>query len=460
MSGKLENDPAAYFDDDVHAATHIPQAQLEALQLAGLKRRFGEMRDRLPPLKALADVEGIASIERFDDIAPLLFPHTFYKSYPAELLEYRRFDAMTRWISRLTTNDLSAIESARFDSIDAWLDAMDEQTSVYMLHSTGTTGGLSFMPRGRDEVAAAHRYLRAIAEWYREPGADRRVPVIWPGYARGRQAALRATDHFIHGIAGSLDNFYALIDWPMSTDLQYYQIRINDAALAGGRPDIEATPHIRAELDKIDQLQRSMRQRTDGYLERIARDLRGRRVALAGGPVQIFKFAQEAVEKGYSDMFAPGTTISLFGGTKGIAMPEDWLDTVRRFVGDPRLIVTYGMTELCCGSYRCENNRFHPSPGLIPFVLDIDTGLPLPRSGVQRGRAAYFDLIPRSYWGGFVSGDRVEIDWSPCACGRTSPHFSEDITRCDDDRETRTEIGAVSTAGARAALSALNSGLG
>ena len=39
MSGKLENDPAAYFDDDVHAATHIPQAQLEALQLAGLKRR-------------------------------------------------------------------------------------------------------------------------------------------------------------------------------------------------------------------------------------------------------------------------------------------------------------------------------------------------------------------------------------------------------------------------------------
>ena len=42
----LEDDPAAYFNDDVHAATHIPQAQLESLQLAGLKRRFGEMRDR------------------------------------------------------------------------------------------------------------------------------------------------------------------------------------------------------------------------------------------------------------------------------------------------------------------------------------------------------------------------------------------------------------------------------
>lgn len=456
----LEDDPAAFFDDDLDAATHIPQAQLEALQLAGLKRRFGEMRDRLPPLKALADVEGIASIERFDDVAPLLFPHTFYKSYPADLLEHRRFDAMTRWVSRLTTHDLSAIEHARFDSIDAWLDAMDERTSVYMLHSTGTTGGLSFLPRGREEVATAHRYMRAIAEWYRVPGADRHMPVIWPGYAHGRQAALRATEHFIHGVAGSHDDFYALIDWPMSADLQFYQMRINDAAFSGAKPDVEATPHIRAELDKVDQLQRFMRQRTDGYLERIARDLKGRRVALAGGPAQIFKFSLEALEKGYRNMFAPGSTITLFGGTKGVAMPDDWVDTVRQFAGDPRFVVTYGMTELCCDSIRCENDRFHPYPGLIPFVLDSETGAPLPRSGVQRGRAAYFDLIPRSYWGGFVSGDEVEIDWSPCACGRTSPHFSEDITRCDDGREVRTEIGALSTAGTRAALSALNSGLG
>jgi hypothetical protein len=32
-------------------------------------------------------------------------------------------------------------------------------------------------------------------------------------------------------------------------------------------------------------------------------------------------------------------------------------------------------------------------------------------------------------WGGLITGDKVEIDWRPCSCGRTTPHLAEEITR-------------------------------
>ncbi len=79
-------------------------------------------------LTRLADFMGIMQIDRFEDVVPLLFDHTTYKSYPASLLDNGRFDQLTRWLGKLTTLDLSAVDVSDCDSIDSWLDALKEQT--------------------------------------------------------------------------------------------------------------------------------------------------------------------------------------------------------------------------------------------------------------------------------------------------------------------------------------------
>ena len=48
----------------------------------------------------------------------------------------------------------------------------------------------------------------------------------------------------------------------------------------------------------------------------------------------------------------------------------------------------------------------------------------LPRKGVQTGRYAFFDLMPETYWGGFISGDQVTIHWEEdCPCGWKGPRI-------------------------------------
>ena len=57
-------------------------------------------------------------------------------------------------------------------------------------------------------------------------------------------------------------------------------------------------------------------------------------------------------------------------------------------------------------------------------------GRALPREGVQKGRLVLVDPIPTSYWGGFTSGDEVEMHWDEnCDCGWGGPRASKTIRR-------------------------------
>jgi hypothetical protein len=44
------------------------------------------------------------------------------------------------------------------------------------------------------------------------------------------------------------------------------------------------------------------------------------------------------------------------------------------------------------------------------------------------------DLLPDSYWGGFVTGDRVTMAGfdAPCECGRRGPYLEPEIARFSD----------------------------
>ena len=60
-----------------------------------------------------------------------------------------------------------------------------------------------------------------------------------------------------------------------------------------------------------------------------------------------------------------------------------------------------------------------------------DNLLPM-RSGEYEGRAAFFDLSIDGRWGGIISGDKICLDFSPCACGARGPSIRDNVMRYAD----------------------------
>ena len=96
-------------------------------------------------------------------------------------------------------------------------------------------------------------------------------------------------------------------------------------------------------------------------------------------------------------------------------------------------------------------------------MFDPETGRPFPRRGIVTGRFAFYDLLPDTRWGGFVTGDEVTMTWDAhCACGRTGPYLAADIQRISakriDSGEEKLNCAA-STESYTEALDFLNDGL-
>jgi hypothetical protein len=130
-------------------------------------------------------------------------------------------------------------------------------------------------------------------------------------------------------------------------------------------------------------------------------------------------------------VFGKNSILTTGGGSKGKVLPPDYKKTIFEFLGFERHFEFFGMSELMCSAPRCEHDRFHFPPVIVPYVLDPATGQPLPRDGHQTGRLALMDMLPESYWGGLVSGDEVTMGGfdDTCGCGRTGPYLEATIRR-------------------------------
>jgi acyl-CoA synthetase (AMP-forming)/AMP-acid ligase II len=432
-------------------AMHMVSAdRLGELQLAAIRMRFEELRDRIPALRATADRQGIDSIETLDSAVPLLFPHTTYKSYPAALLERNRFDALTRWLDRLTTRDLSDLDVSGCEGIDSWLDELDRSTDLRVAHSSATTGTMSFLPRTEGEWQRQVRLHRMGLFQFSDPCAtrdhtDEFFEVIWPMFRRGGGAIVRSADAHVVAIAGGEEHFHAMYPGRMSSDLMFLAARLRAAEARGERDHLGVGDALRARAMEFEALQREMAEDLPRFLGDTVERLRGHRVYCLGTWNVLYNLAQAGLEQGRKEVFAPDSVIFTGGGAKGEVVPPDWKDVVKRFAGVEQLHHGYGMTELMAINKMCEHERFHLDPGAVLFVLDPDSGIPRPREGVQTGRAAFFDLLPDSYWGGFITGDEVSVDWSPCECGLTSAHLGPMIRRYSEIRGGDDKITCAAT---------------
>jgi hypothetical protein len=435
----LRKHPERYPDLSVTQQYSIPYETVMDIQLAVLKERFSTLVHRVPVLAKLAESQRISAIQDIQAAAPLLFPHSIYKSYPLSLLERNRFDLLTKWLGTLTSVDLSTVDATGCVGIDGWLDLMDSKTELRIKHSSGTTGKLSFVPRTLGETeATAKGWRRSFQGFGDEPQADalagfEDLQVLLVGYRKGALAYPRMMDAAVHWIyAGDESRVVASNSGRMSADVLSLGGRLQAARDKGELGQLQVSPALVARRDAFVQEQQAAPQRLKAFFDDIVQRYRGRRVIIVGSPPAVYDLAIEARRAGLTELFTPDTLASIGGGAKGRSFEEDYKEVICRFVGMEKYPLDgYGMSEMCLGSSRmCPLGNIHPLPNLIPFLLDHKTGQLLPRKGTQTGRYGWFDLTIETHWGGLLSGDRVTMTWDqPCACGRAGPIIQAEIRR-------------------------------
>jgi hypothetical protein len=238
----------------------------------------------------------------------------------------------------------------------------------------------------------------------------------------------------------------------MSSDAMYLAGRLRAAEARGELDRLELNPALHARRAEFEREQRELQQGLPRFLEETIDRLRGERVWVLATWNVLYGIARGGLARGLDHVFAPDSLVTTGGGAKGQVVPDGWEDDVKRFTGVDRVQHAYVMSELTGLNKMCEHEHYHVEPWIVLFVLDPDDGCPLPREGRQTGRAAFFDLLPDTYWGGFISGDEVTADWTPCACGRTTPHVERRVERYSDKHGDDKITCAASDEAHRAAL--------
>lgn len=440
--GKLEGVP----NEAVHA---IPVGHIEEEQLGLIGERFAGLRHRIGVLDRLADDLRIGKIDSPEDVIALCFPHTFYKAYSVSDVERRRFDRMTRWLGSLTSVDLSAVDTSGCDSLESWMGALRERSSLRPLCSSGTSGKMSFFPRSTTEEQIYLRDFLRVNAGYRDEAdsglASGEVDMLapWPVATGSHNVPTLfrlLRENVYNGRPG--EHLHTLGRGHWNLDLMWFAGRVRAAEAKGHRAATELAEELKRLQETVAADQTSTADNVDRFMTELLDGQRGRKIFLFAPPREIHALAVECAKRGRkpelaedSYIFSPGRADS-----KGGTLPDGWLQlTKSMFPGEWQGV--YAMTECTAAARLCRQGHYHMPPWIYLALLDPDTSRILSRDGIQTGRLALFDLLVSTHWGGTITGDRVTIDWrGGCGCGREGPFIHNDVVRYgnlqDDDKIT------------------------
>ena len=444
-------DPVEYFDWSFTRMWSMPRSERESKQWEGLQLRFRQLRDEIGYLKKIADRDGIDSLSGIEDVIPLLFEHTVYKSYPASLLEKSRFGMINSWMEKLSTVSLKHVEVSHCDSIDSWIEVMDAQTDLCIHHSSGTSGTVSLFPKSKEELSA---FGKLYPLRFQKFGQDRpnetepKAHVISPSFRSGSSAHFRINEQYFERIAHGDEAFmHTAFPGAMSADILYLAGRLRAAKARGDLDRLEIPQSLLDRLAAFETDQSARSEQMHNFLEDVCSRLAGERVFMACAPTYLWPLAEKGLAKGRENIFSPDSVVSTGGGAKGMILPDNWKSEVMRFGGVDRIPTNYAMTEMNANNMLCDNDHYHIAPWIIPFVLDPDTSQPLARTGTVTGRFAFYDLLPATHWGGFISGDEVTMTWDrDCGCGREGPFINSNIARYSEQRGGDDKISCAASA--------------
>jgi hypothetical protein len=430
--------PYAVMDETLDKVFEFTPEQIRQFQDHWVSKRFAELRPRVAMLDKLAKEHGIETVNSADDAVRLLLAHTVYKSYPMSYLENYRFDKLTKWLSGLTSTDLSGVDTAGIESIDDWIDALEAKAGLLVTHTSGTTGKLSFLPWTKEGARRTNALYSRFWRDFNGPhsGPDMlkaELPMIVPGYRHGAAMAQRTAAMKVEMFTGgNPDNIVFLYpNERLSADVMSLSGRIRTAEAKGELGALKIPQALLRRRDEFIEREKERPQAMARFLEAASTRFAGKNVWIGALYGIFYDWAVEGLSLGQKHIFGPNSYASIGGGKKGREFPEGWRDTIEEFLGFPLTNDVYAMSECTVPSTLCLEDHYHFPPMAVAYLLDPKTGDLLPRKDGTTGRLALFDIMPETYWAGFISGDEVTGGgWEkPCACGRTGFYVKSSIRR-------------------------------
>ncbi|MGF6735111.1 hypothetical protein OKW50_007283 [Paraburkholderia youngii] len=386
---------------------------LRELQLAAMKERFAERREQIKLLRRRADDVGIADVNRHTDMVPLLFAHQIYKSYPEQFIDNGRWKHLSVWLQTLSSKRVGDVEVNGVDNVDAWMDRLRD-AGHHVFSSSGTSGKCSFVSQTRADLDNVTEscvklgvYGNALIQ--RDFGKRPVFLMMPPGGAhRHIEPVLNAAKRL--GAESTL-----MFDDPVLASSTISMGRMRRAMADGS-----AKP---SEVAAFQEQAVARHRHTGAMIDRFLDKLTARRevpVLVQGNWSLHWTLVERARQRGIADGIChPDTVITAGGGLKGTAAPADYREQVIRFYGirPENVQNSYGMTEMIgTGPWSDVAQGYAICPWIVPFVLDKSGEHllnPSDGQGVVEGRFAFFDLLAEGYWGGFITGDKVTVDFSP-----------------------------------------------
>lgn len=407
----------------------IPLADLLETQIEAANERLAEHRQSIRLVANRADTAGVGEIRTPDDLVPLLFAHTAYKSYPEAWLNQGKWAQMCSWLDTVSATRVRDIDNDDVSGLDEWIERLAAK-GHYISCSSGTSGKVSMIPSSMADRDFVKRVAVATYQWVTgiRPEHDRRIFVCSPGTNNFRflDSWQAFADHYGNG-----EPAYRFPGKPVTVGRTREMIMLRKAIAEGS-----ARPGDIAAVEGETAARAAEMEGAVGSLAEALLAARDEKLLIAGMPALLFQVADAIAQKGYKTSdFRPENTLMMSGGLKGAVVPDDYFERILDAFNVPERHVfnMYGMQELNSFTARCEAGRFHVAPWLMVLPLDPAGESLLDASeGEIEGRAAFFDLSHSERWGGIISGDKVTVAHGPCACGHQGPTIGGEIRRFSD----------------------------
>lgn len=421
----------------------LPHREISDLQIAAMNERFQEQKDQIKVVAHRAEEGNIEQLSRMEDAVPLLLPHTAYKSYPERFLTEKRYDRLTKWLGTVSSLLIDQVNLDGISSMDEWV-ARCEEAGIFVSCSSGTTGKPAMLVASQADLDFAAQDGITAVQW----GSDIRAGDLRSPAGFGVVAYTPRNAVMGKAMMGAfVDTGKPRVDIgipPLTIGSITSMIGLRKAIADGtAKPD-----DIVAFEEESTKRQKALENGRHIAAEDVIAK-RKDKLYLTGMWANLHQLAVEVRNRGYSGKdFHPENAVFLGGGLKRAELPADFKEFVyETFNLQPRFIYQmYGMQELNSSFPRCQKGqRYHVPPWVVCLPLNKNGDELLPVSeGKAEGRAAFFDLSMDGRWGGVISGDHIEVDFSPCACGSHSPSIADNIVRYSD-LEGDDKIGCAGT---------------
>jgi Acyl-protein synthetase, LuxE len=338
-----------------------------------------------------------------------------FKSYDAAWVGTRDFAALTGWLKDLCAEPVPADAAAAHD-VDDWLDRL-ERGGLHVLYSSGTSGKLSFVPRGEATWEAyrangpsylMHQVVRLGIDLSNMDGA-----VL--GFRGGRMGIQRA--------GPELSRYLADVHYLYDREIRAEVLRVLLTARSAAAADAARAALGVGQDEAYRNFLGALRRATE----------RGRAVWLFGAPHQVKALCTLMQALG-STALRPGSLVTLGGGWKsfeGQRVDQPALgEIIQATLGVPpaRVLEAYGMVELNTPLMRCGDGRYHVPPILEPWLFD-EALLPLAPGEDVTGTFGFMDPTVTSYPAFVVTGDEVRLVRARCPCGLVGPAIVGEVRR-------------------------------